>query len=214
MAVLKARKRSEIGTRRVKPLRKGGEIPAILYGHKQATVALTVNQHDLAVALAHRERWLELDIEGQKENALLKDVQYDAMGNDILHVDLARVSLDERVKVTVPIVLRGVAAGAAEGGVVQQINATASIECAVRDIPDDIRISIAEMKVNDVLHMRDLPLAAGMKLLSDAEAIVATCSVIAEVEVAAPAEAAAAGEPEVIGAKKEEEGEGEEAAKK
>jgi large subunit ribosomal protein L25 len=166
MAVLKANKRNEIGTRRVRPLRRKGDIPGIVYGHGEAPVPITLNGHDLDAALSRGERLLELEVDGRLENVLIKDVQYDAMGNDVLHVDLARVDLDERVKVTVPILLRGTPAGAVEGGVLHQVSAQVEIECAVRAIPDDIRFSVTEMKVNDMLHMRDLPLPEGAKIAS------------------------------------------------
>ena len=205
MAVLKAIHRNEIGTRRVRPLRKGGQIPGIIYGHGEKPLAIALSRHDLDAALAHGERLLELDLNGAIHNVLVKEVQYDALGSEILHVDLARVSLDEQVQVTVPIVLRGTPAGAAEGGVLQQVTAEARIECLVRAIPEEIRVSVSEMKVGDILHMHDISMPEGAKLLSDAEAIVATVRVIAEEVVApAPVEAAPA-EPEVIGEKKEEE---------
>ena len=205
MAVLKVTIRNEIGTRRVRPLRKGGQIPGIVYGHGEKPMAISLVGHDFDVAMAHGERLLELDLDGTIHNVLIKEVQYDAMGNDILHVDLARVNLDELVQVTVPIILRGTPAGAVEGGVLHQVNAEARIECQVRAIPDEIRVSVAEMKVGDVLHMSDIPMPEGAKLLSDKDAILATVRVIAEevVEVV-PVEGAVA-EPEVIGEKKEEE---------
>lgn len=205
MAVLKASKREAFGTRKVAPLRRGGMIPGIVYGHGEPPLAITLSLHDVSVALARRERLLELDVAGQVQNVLVKEVQYDPMGQEILHVDLARVDLDERVEVTVPIVLRGTPAGAADEGVLHQVTAQVTIECTVRAIPDDIRASVEAMKVGDVLRMKDLPLPEGAKLVGDAETIVATVSVVKEeVEAPAPAEAAP-GEPEVIGEKKEEE---------
>ena len=206
MAVLKATKREAFGTRKVKPLRAAGMIPGIVYGHGEPPLPITLSGHDVGVALAHGERLLELDVAGQVQNVLVKDVQYDPMGQEILHVDLARVDLDERVKVTVPIVLRGTAAGAADGGVLHQVSAQATIECTVRAIPEDIRVSVTEMKIDDVLHMKDLPLPQGAALVGDGETIVATVSVVKEeVEAPAPVEVAAPAEPEVIGEKKEEE---------
>jgi large subunit ribosomal protein L25 len=206
MAVLKANKRETFGTRKLKPLRKQGQIPGIVYGHGQPPLPVALSLHDVGVALAHGERLLELDVEGKIQNVLVKEVQYDPMGQEILHVDLARVDLDERVKVTVPIVLRGTPAGAAEGGVLHQVTAQATIECTVRSIPEDLRMSVAEMKIGDVLQMKNLTLPEDAKLVSDAETIVATVSIVKE-EVVAPAAAAveaAVAEPEVIGEKKEE----------
>jgi len=210
MAVLKASRRDEIGTRRVKPLRRRGLIPAVVYGHGEQPVAITLSQHDVGVAVAHGERLLEMELDGAMQNVLLKEVQYDPMGQEILHVDLTRVDLDETVKVTVPIVLRGTPVGQADGGVLHQINSQVTIECTVRSIPEDIRASVAEMKLDDVLYMKDLSLPEGAKLMDDGGAIVAIVSLVAEEKVAEPEEVAAAApaEPEVIGEKKElEEGE-------
>ncbi len=212
MAVLKASKREAFGTRKVKPLRAAGMIPGIVYGHNEPPLPITLSAHDVSVALAHGERLLELDVAGQVQNVLVKEVQYDPMGQEILHMDLTRVDLDERVEVTVPIVLRGTPAGAADGGVLHQVSAEVTVECTVRAIPEEIRMSVAEMKIDDVLYMRDLPLTEGAVLVDDGETLVATVSVVKEeVEAPAPLEAAPA-EPEVIGEKKEEPEEGAPAA--
>jgi large subunit ribosomal protein L25 len=187
-------------------LRKSGLVPGIIYGHGQTPVAVAVALRDLQAVLHHHDRLLELDLDGAKENALIKEVQLDAMQQEILHIDLARVSLDERVKVVVPVLLRGTPAGAADGGVLAQVLAEVHIECLVTAIPEDIRMSVAEMKLGDVIKLKDLPLPAGASLLGDHDAIVASVTLVVE-EVAAPAaeaEVVAGGEPEVIGAKKED----------
>jgi large subunit ribosomal protein L25 len=209
MAVLKASKRGELGTRKVKSLRVKGEIPGIIYGHGEATVPVTLTRHDVDVVLKHGDRLLELDVDGQTQNVLIKDVQYDHLGVKILHVDLARVSLDERVEVVVPVVLRGTPAGASEGGVLTQVLSQAKIECLVTAIPDDLRVSVAEMKVGDVMNLGKVPLPEGAKLLDNPETIICTVSVITEAEVAPAEGEVAVAEPEVIGAKEEEGAEGE-----
>jgi len=138
-------------------------------------------------------------------------VQYDHLGAEVLHVDFARVSLDEKVEVTVPLELKGEPKGAEEGGVLQQIISQLQIECLVTDIPDMIRHNVTEMKLNDVLHIRDLKLPDGVKVLQDEDLIVATVKEIIE-EVAAPAVEEGPAEPEVIGRKPEEEAAAEAAA--
>ena len=204
MAVVKAMKRTEMGSRKARALRAKGLIPTVLYGHGQDTVALTLNEHEVELAVHHGERLLEVEVDGKAENALIKDVQFDTFGQEILHLDLTRVDLDERVTVTVPIVLRGTPAGASEDGVLQQSANEVEIECMVRSIPDEIRVIVNDMKVGDSFHLRDLGLPEGATLVGDPEAMVCSVTVIAE-EVPAEEEAEEGGaEPEVIGEKKED----------
>jgi large subunit ribosomal protein L25 len=212
--LIKANKRSGLGTRLARKVRTQGLIPGIIYGHGEAPLSVTLDKHELLMLLGKRERVLELEIDSARQHVLIKEVQYDAMQQHVLHLDMARVRLDERVEVTVPIVLRGVAAGAVEGGVLGQVMNNVEIECLVVAIPEEIRVSVVEMKVGDVLKAKELPLPEGVKLIGDPERIVVTCSLVAE-EVEEPvAEVAEGGvEPEVIGAKEGEEGvEGAEAA--
>ena len=134
----------------------------------------------------------------------MKEVQYDHLGMEVIHVDFARVSLDEKVEVTMPLELKGEPKGEAEGGVLQQIVSELEIECLVTEIPEEIWHNVSEMVLDTVLHIKDLKLPPGVKCMQDEDLIVATVKEIQE-EVAAPAaEAEGAAEPEVIGRKKEE----------
>jgi len=205
MAVLKAKQRSEKGTHAVRRLRKQGRVPGILYGHGEQPVPLSFEEHEIELAVLHGERLVEIDVEGQRGNALIKEVQYDALGQEILHVDLTRVDLNERVEVTVPVVLRGTPAGVNEGGVLQQLTTEINIECLVRAIPEEIRVLVSELKIGETLHLSDVPLPQDAKLLDDPNAILCSVNLVEEAEEVAPAEEEAAAEPEVIGEKAEEE---------
>lgn len=207
MARLEATQRDDFGSRKCRALRETGRVPGIIYGHKRQPQPVTVSHHDLEVALLHGERVLEVDVGGQGQNVMVKDVQYDTFGHQILHVDLARVRLDERVTVTVPIVLRGTPVGAEEDGVLNQVGNEVELECTVRSIPDEIAVSVTHLGVGDSLWMRDLPLPEGAVLVDDADLLVCNVTIVSEeVEEAAPEEAEAVeGEPEVVGEKKEEE---------
>ena len=209
---MKATTRSELGTRKARVLRKQGLIPAVIYGHGKDCLSVTLNEHDFNLAMHHGERLLEVDLEGKTENVLIKDVQYDTYGQVVLHVDLTRVNLDERVEVTVPIVLRGTPAGSADGGVLQQSAAEARIECVVTGIPEDVRLQVNDLNVGDSLTMADLELPEGATLLDEPDTTICTVIVIAEEEEAPAEEEQGAAEPEVIGEKKEEDAEGEEAS--
>jgi large subunit ribosomal protein L25 len=209
MPVLKVTKREERGSRRMRRLRGEGFIPAVIYGHKQEPQSVSLSEHEVDMAILHGERLLEVDFDGKTQNALIKDVQYDTFGKKVLHVDLTWVDLDERVEVTVPIVLKGTPVGVSEGGgVLQQTAAEVTIECFVRSIPEELVVLVGAMRVGDHLTMADLPLTDGATLVDDAETSIASVHMMAE-EAAAPAEEPTTAEPEVIGEKKEEEGEGE-----
>ncbi|MGB2821084.1 MAG: 50S ribosomal protein L25 [Phycisphaerae bacterium] len=200
MALMKASTRKELGSRAVRRLRDEGLIPGIIYGHNEEAVPVTLSEHDLELALQHGERLLEVDVDGKSQNVLVKDVQRDTFGQIVIHVDLFRVSLDDRVEVTVPVVLRGTPAGEADGGVIQQGVTDVSIECPVAAIPDEIRVMITHLNVGDSIQLKDIQLGEGLTLLDDPDSVLCSCAVIGEeVEVAAEEEA----EPEVIGEEKE-----------
>ena len=204
-----AQPREGLGSRKVKRLRDQGLVPGVVYGHKEAVVPVTLPKKELTNHIDRGAHVFDLSLDGRSEKVLVKDVQYDHLGLEILHIDFARVSLDERVEVTVPLELKGTPKGEAEGGVLQQIVAELEIECLVTEIPDRITHSVTEMGIDDALHVKDLTLPPGAKALQDADLIVAMVKVIAE-EEAAPAPEADAAEPEVIGRKPEDAAEGEE----
>lgn len=212
MPVLEANIRNNAGKRDSRILRKNGLIPVVIYGHGKDTVSVTMKVHDIDLAIGHGERLLEIDIDGKKENVLFKEVQWDTFGQKILHVDLTRVDLNERINLTVPIVLRGTPAGASEDGVLQQAAAEVNVECLARAIPEEIRLSVNAMNIGDALHMSDLELPEGVKLLDEADTLVCSVTIIAEEVEAEPVEGEESTQPEVIGEKAEEESEGEEAS--
>jgi large subunit ribosomal protein L25 len=204
-----AEPRPGLGSRANKRLRDTGKIPGVLYGHKEAVVPLALPKKELVGHLNKGAHVFDLSLDGKAEKVLVKEVQYDHLGAEVIHVDFARVSLDEKVEITVPLELKGTPAGEAEGGVLQQIVAELEVECLVTDIPSIIVHNVSEMKVDDVLHIKDLKLPPGVKALQDEDLVVAQVKTIEE-EAAAPAAAEeGAAEPEVIGRKPEE---GEEAA--
>jgi large subunit ribosomal protein L25 len=204
-ANISVKPRSELGSRANKRLRDKGLIPGVIYGHKEAVVPITLPKKETVNHLKHGAHVFDLAIDGKSEKVLVKEVQYDHLGNEVLHVDFARVSLDEKVEVTVPIELKGEPKGEADGGVLQQIMAEIEIECLVTEIPDIIRHNVSEMALNDVLHVKDLKLPAGVKPLADGEQIVAQVKEVKEEEAAVTAAVEGEAEPEVIGKKKEDE---------
>lgn len=208
---LHAKKRDATGSKACRRLRDAGDIPAVIYGHKEETLSIQVSAEELDNALRSRSRMFDLRIGRKKESVLLKDIQHDAFGDEIIHADFVRVAMDEAIEIEVPITLKG--APKVEHAVLQQTLATLEIECLPGDIPEQILCPVAGLQVGDSVTVADLQVPAGVKVLTDPEVVVAalTPAVAAEApveEAAAVAEATA--EPEVIGRKPEEEEAGEE----
>ena len=194
-ATVTAEPRDQLGSRANKRLRDSGKLPGVIYGHKQAVVPITLPKKEVVKHLDHGTHLYALSIGGQTENVLVKDVQYDHLGMDVIHVDFARVDLTERVEVTVPLELKGDPKGEAEGGVLTQVVNELEIECVVTDIPSVIVHNVSGMALDSVLHLRDVALPPGAKALQDEDLILATVKVLDDQE-AVEGETA---EPEVIG---------------
>src|SRR5262249_28353031 len=121
--------RTERGKMQTRRLRKQGLVPGVIYGHKEATLAVSCSREELERAVRHGVRVLDVKAGGKTEKALIKELQWDHLGKEILHVDFARVAADERVEVNVRVELRGTAIGIAAGGVVDQPIHLIPVEC-------------------------------------------------------------------------------------
>ena len=116
-----AEQRSALGSRANKRLRDSGKVPGVVYGHKEAVVPVSLPKKELVNHLNHGTHVFDLSLDGKAEKVLVKEVQYDHLGIEVLHIDFARVSADERVEVTVPLELKGEPAGESEGGVLESL---------------------------------------------------------------------------------------------
>ena len=201
-AQINAEVRSDLGSRANRRLRQAGKLPGVIYGHKEAVVPVTLPKKEVVTHLNRGTHVFDLALDGKNEKVLVKDVQFDHLGAEVLHVDFARVSLDEKVEVTVPLELKGTPKGEADGGVLQQLVAELEVECLVTEIPDAIRHNVSDMGVDSDLHVKDLQLPPGVRALQDEDLVLAQVRVITE-EEAAPAAEGETAEPEVIGRKAE-----------
>jgi large subunit ribosomal protein L25 len=206
--ILATEPRKEHGSRAAQKLRKAGRIPAVLYGHKEETLAVTLSSDELGKAIRQGTRVVDLRAGGNLQKALIREVQWDHLGKDVLHVDFTRVSADERIRVSVSLEVRGTAPGIAQGGVLDQPMHTLAIECLAIAVPDSIRVNVGTLQLDQAIYVRDLVLPPDVKALSDADAIVV--HVVHKQEEPAPAAPgapteAAQAEPEIIGRKVAEE---------
>ena len=210
---LKVEPRKAAGSRAAARLRKAGKLPGIVYGHKIDPEPVVLNYKEFETHLHHGVHLVNLDMGGKAQSCLIKDVQYDHLGSTLLHVDLARVDLTDRVTVHVPLELKGTAKGVSDGGVLRQEMMDLEVECPVASIPEAIRIVVTEFPLDFVLHVKEIQLPPGVTPTADPETVVLTVRVpvVREAVPTAPAEGGPA-EPEVIakGKVETEEGEGEE----
>jgi large subunit ribosomal protein L25 len=205
--LLKAEIREQTGSGHAAKVRKGGRIPAVVYGHKEEPVAISLDAHNLVEGLHHGHRVMDVQIGKKQQKMIIKALQYDHLGRDIIHVDLMRVDVTETIRVTVPIELKGTAKGTHEGGVVEMHTNRLEIECKVTDIPEAIVVSVKEIGVGDTLHASDVELPSGVKLVSAPSTLLVTCSLVAAAKSTEELEAEMPAAPEVIGEVKEEAGE-------
>jgi len=206
---LTAAKRERTGSRYSRRLRDAGSLPAVVYGHKEEPVSISVNMHETMLLLQKGEKLFELDLDGSKQHVLLKDLGYDYLGNNIIHADFSRVSLDERVDTKARLSFVGEATGLKESGAIMMhpIN-DIELNVLITNLPDHIDVDVSAMEVGDVLHASDVKLPIdSMQLLTDPNAIIAQIVLKAvQVEEDEAGEVSAEGtSPEVIGEKPAEE---------
>src|ERR1700752_3795027 len=214
----------EAGTKNdARAVRRGGKIPAVVYGAGKDSLAISVDpRHVLRILNSETGHNTIFDLTlsgGERSKAMIVDWQYEPIKGTLLHIDLKRIALDKVLKVNVPIFLVGEAAGVKqEGGIMEQMLREVEIECLPADIPSHIDADVSQLTFGKVLRVADLPHTEKLKFLTDSNQPVAHVTSVKEEVVATPeAVAAEAGatpaEPEVIKkGKQETEEEGAEAA--
>lgn len=201
--------REERGTRPCGRLRRRGLIPAVMYGRDEPNVLLTLQEQAIEDLMEQHTLIFEVEWDGQKTPVQIKEIQYDALGEDVLHTDLGRIALDETVQVSVSVETQGEAPGVAdEGGVLEVILHEMDVECLPTEIPERIEADVSELGIGDDLRVGDLVLPEGVEALPEPNTVVVTCvppmEMVSEEEEEELAEEFMA-EPEVIGAREEEE---------
>ncbi len=204
---LKAEKRTAKGSKAIRKLRGAGQIPAVLYGHKQDNIMLCLQERDFTHVLHTGARMVRLTVDNKKESALIKEVQYDNIADRVIHIDFSRIDLDEKVRLRVPIELVGESIGVKEGGMLTHVMKDMEIECLPTAIPEKIKVNISELGMGKVIHVKEIPAMKGIQYLSDAESVIASIHQIVEEKAVSEEEILA--EPKVITKKPKE---GEEAA--
>lgn len=222
---IEARTRKDAGKGVARKLRAAGKIPGVVYGKGEEPVVIELVHEDFHNAMrgtSGENLLINLNIDGAaaKKKALIKDVQRDPVDGHLLHIDFMHISMTEKIKVDVPIVLEGTPIGVKDfGGIISWVIRHVEVSCLPTDIPDKITFDVSEMKIHDSIHIKDFQLE-NVEILDNPERTVASIVpptvikeevVVAEGEEAEVAEGEEApvaegeeGEPEVISEKKAE----------
>jgi len=204
---LEVSKRESRGKRNARRGRAEGRIPAVLYGHGGPSISLSIDSVKITSAVQRATHLVELSGDVQ-ENALIRDVQWNPFGNEILHIDFTRVDAGERIQVTVLLELRGVAPGTKMGGIVSQQLHELPLECPAMAIPEKLEINVNNLELGDSIFASSIDLDKEVTLLCEPETILVQCmEPVPDLEDEQVADGNI--EPEVIGRKAGEDEEAE-----
>jgi large subunit ribosomal protein L25 len=166
---LVAEKRTQFGKGAARKIRRGHKIPAVLYGHGTAPVHITLPGHDTMMALKTANALLDIEVDGQSQLALAKDIQRDAIKPVIEHVDLVIVRRGEKVNVDVPVTTEGEAAAETMVTIDSQ---TVELSVLATQIPEHIVVSVEGLEAGTQVHAGQLDLPEGAELVTDPETLV------------------------------------------
>lgn len=201
-----AKPRVAKGTTACRRLRTQGIVPANIYGHKQDPVPVELEAETARRVLRSGTHVVDLEVEGQIEKALIKDVQWDTFSKHLLHMDFLRVDPNERVHLEVPIHLRGTAPGVVAGGVLEQPVHAVEIECLAVQIPDFIQVRIGGLNIGQSIHVRDLvEVPEGVVITTPEDTVLVSVSRLTETEEPVAGAGEEPTEPELAGKSKADE---------
>ena len=219
MAQIRATIRTETGKSKVKKLRRQGILPAVMYGHGDPSLLLSIPAHEFGMALRELRGHtpiIDVQINGQDTiRCVIKTIQRNPIDGSYLHVDFQKVHPDERITMNVPVIIQGVAEGVKQGGMLELLLREIPVRATIDKIPERFTIDVTHLRLGHSIHISDLKYEGVEFVLPRESAIVTILTprkLAVAVEAAATPESGAA-EPEVIKEKKVGEEAGAEEAK-
>ena len=208
---IEAERREKVGTIYSQRLRKAGRLPAIIYGHKKDPVAVSIDEKEILTHLHHGTHVLDIAVKGSgSETVLVKDLQFGYLGDNVLHVDFARVDLEEEVTVLVNLAFVGVPQAAAQTGAILTHDMTSlEVICRVNAIPGEIPVDLTLMGEGTLITVGDIELPTGVRATVEPETPITHISFVKKEEEAVGEEVEVTTdgtEPEVITEAKAEDG--------
>jgi len=203
---LNTQMRSDYGRKAAKEYRAAGLLPVNIYGLGKENLTVTIDRKEFSQIFMAGHRIFTLEVGEDKEQGVIKEVQYDALGSELLHVDFSRIDIHQKITLEVAIEVIGTVANGALDVPMKEIK----VESLPTGFPSSITINVVEMKIGDVLRVSDLEAPEGCSFAEEPDALVAQVSAIEEEEAEVSAEegeeGADADEPEVIGKPQDEDG--------
>lgn len=198
--VLQAKDRQKHGSAESRRIRREGRIPAVIYGRSGKAVSIDLDSTEFIKGTKgiSESTIVKVEVNGKSCDAFVKNTQRDIVNGKILHIDFYEVESNTALRAKVSLILHGNPIGVREGGMLETPVHEIEIECLPKDLPERIEIDISGLKANNSLYVRDIPLAEGVRLLTNPDLVVAlvrfarTDAVAAAAVVEAPAAAAAA----------------------
>lgn len=210
--VIEVEERAEAGRNEARRMRKGGRIPAVLYGSGKPVLRLSVDPRTIETVLhseAGENTLLQLHLKGREaqRHAMLKEYQLDPITGRLMHADFIRIEMSARLTVSVPVRALGTAPGVKEqGGLLEIVHRELKVECLPADIPEHIMVDVGELRMGEPIRLADLKPAGNYRFVEEPDTVIITVLAPRAEEVVAPVAAAATpAEPEVIGKGKKEE---------
>ena len=198
--------RNDYGRKAAKGYRTAGLLPVNIYGLGKDNLTVTIDRKEFSRIFMAGHRIFTLEVGEDKEQGVVKEVQYDALGSELLHVDFTRIDIHKKITLEVAVEVIGTVANGALDVPMKEIK----VESLPAGFPSSITINVVEMKIGDVLRVSDLEAPEGCSFAEEPDALVAQCSAIEEEEAEVSAEegeeGADAEEPEVIGKPQDEDG--------
>ncbi len=211
-AVVSAEARSSRGKNEARRVRLSGRIPAVIYGAFKDPVAVSVNPKDILKIIRSKtghNSIFDVEVAGtEKTPVIVADEQYHPVKGTLMHIDLKRIDLTRKLRVSIPVHAKGDAKGVKQqGGVLDIVTKQIEIECIPDDIPDEYIVDVTELMIGNAIRVKELPIKDGIRVLTSPDVVIVHVVGIREEAVAAVAEVAAPVEPEVAAkkGKKEEE---------
>lgn len=167
--------RTERGGSSARLLRKNGIIPANYYYKGVENINLSVNKIELLKSLRSGHRIFKVDLKGDTQYVMVKDIQYHPVTDDIIHIDLMRIRRDEKMTISVPLVLEGDAPGVQEGGVMMQNLTSIEINCLPADVPEQVVVDISDLEMHASLNVEDLEVSDELEILTSSDLSVVSC---------------------------------------